>query len=132
MECRGKRGFSRRRVRGDTTKVGMRIIAKVRIHAQDRDSKANRQQGATGDAGAHLQHCGDSAGGWPAQALHRHGVLELFLPSVLSVFSQFSAVLGPVQLFATSYTATSLSTGVTYFGALILGTYMFIIIISPW
>ena len=79
----------------------MQIIAKVRIHVQDRDSKANRQQGATGDAGAHLQRCGHSAGGWPAHALHRHGVLELFLPSVLSVFSQLSAVLSRVQLFAT-------------------------------
>jgi len=54
-------------------------------------------------------------------ALRRHGILELFLPSVLPAFSQFSSV---------TQSCPTLNVGVMYFGALIFGTYMFIIIIS--
>ena len=67
-------------------------IAKVRIHVQDRDSNANRQQGAIGDAGVHLQGCGDRAEGWPAhctaQAWYPRAISPLSSPSIQPV--QFS------------------------------------------
>ena len=75
-------------------------IAKVRIHVQDRDLNANRQQGAIGDTGVHLQGCGDRAEGWPA-----HCTEQPWYPRAISPLSSLS--IQPVQ-FSHSVVSNSL------------------------